>query len=130
MQDHEAREPKLQDYYEPSDEMKRYMDIGTDGEIYLKAKEVATALGYSNPEYAIWELVWSKNTFEWCVIQRAVNSNNLGRAVNSNPLDFHPQTLFLTEPGVYQLIFRSHLPFAGAFQAWVLSCIRKEPRMN
>ena len=29
LQDHEAREPKLQDYYEPSDEMKRYMDIVT-----------------------------------------------------------------------------------------------------
>ena len=29
LQDHEAREPKLQNYYEPSDEMKRYMDIVT-----------------------------------------------------------------------------------------------------
>ena len=29
LEDHEAREPKLQDYYEPSDEMKRYMDIVT-----------------------------------------------------------------------------------------------------
>ena len=29
LEDHEAREPKLQDYYEPSDEMKRYMDIFT-----------------------------------------------------------------------------------------------------
>ena len=27
--DHEAREPKLQDYYEPSNKMKRYMDIVT-----------------------------------------------------------------------------------------------------
>ena len=29
LKDHEAREPKLQDYYEPSDEMKRCMDIVT-----------------------------------------------------------------------------------------------------
>ena len=29
LQDHEAREPKLQDYYKPSDEMKMYMDIVT-----------------------------------------------------------------------------------------------------
>ena len=29
LQDHEAREPKRQDYYKPSDEMKRYMDIVT-----------------------------------------------------------------------------------------------------
>ena len=27
--DHEAREPKLQDYYEPSNKIKRYMDIVT-----------------------------------------------------------------------------------------------------
>ena len=29
LEDHEAREPKLQDYYEPSDEMKMYMNIVT-----------------------------------------------------------------------------------------------------
>ena len=29
LQDQKAREPKLQDYYEPSHEMKRYMDIVT-----------------------------------------------------------------------------------------------------
>ena len=29
LRDHEAREPKLEDYYEPSDEMKGYMDIVT-----------------------------------------------------------------------------------------------------
>ena len=29
LDDHEAQEPKLQDYYEPSDEMKRYMNIVT-----------------------------------------------------------------------------------------------------
>ena len=29
LQDHETREPKLQDYYEPSDEMKMYMNIVT-----------------------------------------------------------------------------------------------------
>ena len=29
LQGHEAREPKLQDYYKPSDKMKRYMDILT-----------------------------------------------------------------------------------------------------
>ena len=61
------------------------------------------------------------NKFEWCVIQRSVNSNPLGRTVNSNPLNFHPQTLFLTEPGVYQLIFRSHLLSTEAFQDWVFS---------
>ena len=29
LDDHEAREPELQDYYEPSDEMKGYMNIFT-----------------------------------------------------------------------------------------------------
>ena len=86
--------------------------VWDDGEIYFKAKDVATALGYSDPKYAIWEHVWSKNKFEWGSFQRVGNSH---------PSNFHPQTLFLTEPGVYQLIFKSKLPSAEAFQDWVFS---------
>ena len=32
---------------------------------------------------------------------------------------FHPHTVFLEEPGVYQLIFSSKLPSAVKFQRWV-----------
>ena len=36
-----------------------------DGEIYFKAKDVATALGYEKPANAIDRHVWGENNFEW-----------------------------------------------------------------
>ena len=92
-----------------------------DGEIYFKAKDVATALGYEKPANAINRHVWSENKFEWCVIQRSLNQRPLERVGIHHPLNVHPQTLFLTEPGVYQLIFSSKLSSAKAFQDWVFS---------
>ena len=90
----------------------------TSVEVYFKARDVATTLGYERPRYAIDRHVWSKNKFEWCVIQRALNQGSLERVAKRDPLNFHPQTLFLTEPGAYQLIFSSRLPSA---EAWVFS---------
>ena len=102
--------------------------VSDDGEIYFKAKDVATTLGYGRPADAIDRHVWYKNKFEWCVIQRAVNSSPLKGSVIHGPLGeraplpgFQPHTLFLTEVGVYQLIFTSKLPSAEVFQDWVFS---------
>ena len=92
-----------------------------DGEIYFKARDVATTLGYERPRNTIDRHVWSKNKFKWCVVQRALNQGPLERVTNRDPLNFHPQTLFLTEPGVYQLIFSLRLSSAEAFQGWVFS---------
>ena len=82
--------------------------VSKDNEIYFKAKDVAEALGYENAKHAIQNHVWKKNKFEWCVIQRKT------RGPTQAPyelLEFKQQTLFLTEPGVYQLVShrRSHL---------------------
>ena len=35
--------------------------------------------------------------------------------------DFHPHTIFLTEEGLYELIFGSTLPAAKTFRRWVFS---------
>ena len=43
--------------------------VSDDGEIYFKAKEVATALGYANSDEAIRRHVWEEDRFEWCVIR-------------------------------------------------------------
>ena len=40
-----------------------------DGEIYFKAKDVALALGYSDPKDVIQKHVREENKFEWCVIK-------------------------------------------------------------
>ena len=85
-----------------------------DGEIYFKAREVATALRYSSPRDAILKHIWGKNRFEWCNIKGVANRDSL---VEKTPLPgIQPYSVFLTEPGVYQLIFSSKLPSAEAFQ--------------
>ena len=80
-------------------------------------KNVAKSLGYSDTDYAIRNHVWNENKFEWCNI-------NGGAGDSPAPLELlgvQPHTLFLTEPGVYQLIFKSKLPSAKSFQNWVYS---------
>ena len=42
--------------------------VSDDGEIYFKAKDVATALGYADSDDGIWRHVWEEDEFEWCVI--------------------------------------------------------------
>ena len=91
--------------------------LSDDGDIYFKAKDVALALGYIEPVYAIRRHVWNKNKFEWGNIP-----GGAFRTPGEPTLqEIQPQILFLTKPGVYQLIFSSKLLSAEAFQDWVFS---------
>ena len=91
--------------------------VSDDGETYFKAKDVAIALGYVNTRDAVDRHVWDENKFEWCNINRCAVVHDASENVGG----IHPRTLFLTEPGVYQLIFKSELPTARLFQKWVFS---------
>ena len=68
--------------------------------------------GNYDPKDAIQKHVWEEDKFEWCVIKAGVSSPLQGT---------HPRTLFLTESGVYQLIFNSKLPSTKSFKQWVFS---------
>ena len=90
--------------------------------VWFKAKEVAQILGYKNTEKAIKSHVSEnhKRTFLFCC-----------------PCETHGQQidtrgkycLFVDEPGLYELVFRSRLPTAKMFREWifakVLPSIRK-----
>ena len=79
-----------------------------NGEVHFKTRDVAEPLGYVNTKGAVDRHVWNENKFEWCNVNKwASDSSPL-----SNVGGIHARTLFLTEPGVYQLIFRSELPTA------------------
>ena len=77
-----------------------------DGEtIYICAKDVATALGYSNTNKAI------KDHCDG-VMKRYPISDSMGR---------EQEAVFITGGDLYQLIFSSHLPAAEAFTSWVVN---------
>lgn len=73
----------------------------TDGQIWFCGADVARAIGYRNPAEAIADNVSAKNS-------RALDLRKKGR-----------KPIFISEPGLYELIMRSTLPAAIPFQNWV-----------
>lgn len=86
----------------------------TDGEeIWFVGKDVAEALGYSNPQKALRDHVRDRD-----------------KTVNDSFTVHGTQGVLINEAGVYSLILRSKLPSAEKFQDWVthevLPSIRKQ----
>src|SRR5690606_22624122 len=77
--------------------------INDNGEPWFVAKEVATALGYKNPNEAIRD--HCKGVSETLTPSKGGNQN----------------TKIIPESDLYRLILRSKLPQAEAFQDWVTS---------
>ncbi|MCP4595766.1 BRO family protein [Neptuniibacter sp.] len=74
-----------------------------EGEAKFVAKDIASALGYSNPRKAV---------IDHCKAAKPVGGND------SLPLD--PQTIVIPERDMYRLIMKSQLPSAEAFEEWVV----------
>ena len=91
------------------------------GGVFFCAKDVAESLRYKQPRNAIRDHVWNEN--------KVILDSLTTRTDSVRQWNFKPNTIFLTEPGVYQLIFKSNLPSAREFQRWVfeevLPSIRK-----
>ncbi|CAB4008218.1 Hypothetical predicted protein [Paramuricea clavata] len=96
-----------------------------DGTIYFAAKELALTLGYTRPNEAV-----TTNTRER---MRTTLGEIRGTVTNRTPFDVRggeqPNTVFITESGLYRLLMKSRLPVAEQFQDWisedVLPSIRK-----
>ena len=74
-----------------------------DGEPYFVGKDVATLLGYSNPQKAI----------------RDHCKNAVPVGVNES-FTLDPQTIVIPERDLYRLVMRSKLPTAEVFEEWVV----------
>lgn len=83
----------------------RAMQLG--GEPWFVAKDIATVLGYANPQKAV---------RDHC--KRAMP---IGGEPIVHPYELDPQTVIIPEPDVYRLIMRSRLPKAEKFEEWVVS---------
>ena len=81
-----------------------YIDEGCN--VWFKAKEVATILGY-------------KNTVD--VIKRHVSESNKIKNVQQRETRGCTFSYYINEPGFYELVFRSRLPAAKFFREWVFT---------
>lgn len=90
--------------------------VSEEGEILFKAKDVAVALGYSDPAKAV------RMHCEGVAVLSTPTENQYGTIVMQ-------PTKYIPEPDVYALIFGSKLRSAKEFRRWVfeevLPCIRK-----
>ena len=82
--------------------------IDEDCNVWFKAKEVATILGYKNTDKAI---------------KSHVSENHKRKILFSNQHETHgcSMTYFIDEPGFYELVFSSRLPAAKFFREWVFT---------
>ncbi len=77
-----------------------------DGEPWFVGKDVATALGYSNPRDAL---------------AKHVDSEDKNTVANRDGTSGNPNMTVINESGLYALILSSKLPTAKDFKRWVTS---------
>ena len=88
-------------------------------ELYFKAKDVAAALGYLKERNAIREHVSDTYKKKLCEL-----GGPQLRAGANEP----ENTVYVTEPGLYELIFSSKLPGAVKFRKWVFEDVLPQIR--
>jgi len=91
------------------------INYGLKDNVYFKAIEIARFLGYSDTDKAIRKFVWDSNKYMFNDIHRKLNPAELAGSKKQ-----HMKTIYISESGLYQLIFRSKMPFAETFQKWVI----------
>nr|QDE14968.1 bro-i [Lymantria dispar multiple nucleopolyhedrovirus] len=90
-----------------------------DGGVACKLKELALFLGYENVKHAYalvreeWKITWNE----------LVRRPDQLVAPPTTPANWHPETLFVLEPGVYALLARSNKPMAKERMKFVYETI-------
>ena len=90
-----------------SDEFGQIRTVTINNEPWLVGKDVATALGYSNPRKALIDHVDEEDKTDGVTIR-----DSMGRSQNP---------IIINESGLYSLILSSKLPTAKMFKRWVTS---------
>ena len=81
--------------------------------IYFRGKDVSTVLGYSDPDQTL-----RKNVD---IEYKSKLADLVIRPVCETGLTYNEkQTIYITEPGMYQLIFKSKKAEAKLFTKWVV----------
>ena len=88
--------------------------IVIDDEPWFVGNDVATALGYSNPQKAIRDHVDEEDR------TKGMEERNVTPSIKDS-LGREQYPVYINESGVYSLVFSSKLPTAKAFKRWVTS---------
>ena len=91
-------------------------------EFWFKGTDIAAFLGYVRPRKAISDHVLEKHKREWRVLSSQANGK-----CNTHS-NWQPHTVFISEPGLYALTFRSRKAEAMEFTNWV--CEKVLPRLR
>ena len=95
-------------------------------DIWFKAKQVATLLGYLDPGKSIRQNVDPEDRI---LLEKLIGKGGENHPPTPLVSNFQGSTLYLNESGLYSLIFGSKLESAKAFKRWVtkdvLSSIQK-----
>ena len=88
-------------------------------ELFFRANDVAAALGYASEKTAVRDHVSDE-------YKKKLSKMQGGRF---SPIENeHPNTIYVTEPGLYELIFSSKLSGAKEFKKWVFSDVLPQIR--
>jgi len=100
--------------------------VGPNRVEYFRANDVAGFLGYKQPAIAVTKHVREKHVKD---LQKIVEEGVYDSYTPSRPNKNDLASRWITEPGLYQLVFKSHMTCAAAFQDYVfekvLPSIRK-----
>lgn len=89
---------------------------------------VAKLLGYKNPHKAIRDHVKPQWRKTWVEMKAAASSFLTPFDETQIPANWQPNTVFITEAGVYALIMRSKLPTAEMFREWLFEEVLPQMR--
>jgi prophage antirepressor-like protein len=96
--------------------------LPTNG-VAVKLKELAEFLEYDNVKMA-YKLIPEEWKMTWNEVQNTMVSNRDHLVTSSElPSNWHPETLFVLEPGVYALLARSNKPMAKQMMRFVYETI-------
>lgn len=93
-------------------ELNLWVYVAPNGKIWLKAKEIATFLGFVNEHNGIKSHVNDEHRMYW---------RDLGSTMNAPT--WHIRTCFIDEIGLNKILFKSRLPDILQFKKWFLDYV-------
>ncbi len=104
--------------------------IGSYEEPWFVGKEIATLLGYKDTKQAMQMHIDDSEKKTAKALRENIQKNSdVGSTSQSILQKMNWQTVLISEFGLYELIFNSHMPIAKDFKNWVKVVLR-ELRLN